>query len=328
MFPPPASNIPERKVVEQLQTPEHPLVSIVTATYNASHLLRFAIKSVLQSTMPDWELIVVGDHCTDDTEQLVAEFDDPRIRFYNLEENSGQQATPNNCGVTMARGQYLCFLNQDDMFLQHHLETMVREMRQGSPDIICARYAVIEPFQSHCRAAELVVNNGGPVFSDSKYHPGRWYVASCWFMLKSTALEVGTWRLESQTIVTPSQEWLFRACRLGKRIVCSEAISLVALYSGARKGSYRYRAFSEHEHIFGLMAEDDFVEEITASMEVRERELEKTWARRLRRLYAYVLQGALCRLGIHPLAPEMIFRYGGRGGFVRKWKKITTGAAR
>ncbi len=328
MFPPMASKIREQTLVPKPEPPGHPLVSIVTATYNASHLLRFAIESVLQSTLPDWELIVVGDHCTDDTEQVVAEFDDPRIRFYNLETNSGQQATPNNFGVNMASGQYLCFLNQDDMFLRHHLETMVREMRQRSPDIICARYAVIEPFQSQCPAAELVVNNGGSVFSDSEYHPGRWYIASCWFMLKSTALEVGFWRLENQTIVTPSQEWLFRAFRLGKRIVRSEAISLVALYSGARKGSYRYRPFSEHEHVFGLMAKDDFVEEITASMEVRERELGKTWSRRLRRLYAVVLGGALCRLGIHPLAPEMIFRYGGRGGFIRKWKKITTGAAR
>jgi len=328
MFSPPASNIRERKVVEHIQKPGHPLISIVTATYNCSHLLRFAIKSVLQSTMSDWELIVVGDHCTDDTEALVAEFDDPRIRFYNLEENSGQQATPNNFGINMARGQYLCFLNQDDMFLRHHLETMVREMRQRSPDIICARYAVIEPFQSPCTAAELVVNNGGSVFRDSEYHPGRWYIASCWFLLKSTALEVGAWRLENQTFVTPSQEWLFRAFRLGKRIVRSEAISLLALYSGTRKGSYRDRPFSEHEHVFGLMAEDNFVEEITASMEVRERELDKAWLRRLRRLYAYVLGGALRRLGIHPLAPEMILRHGGRGGFVRKWKKITTGAAR
>jgi glycosyltransferase involved in cell wall biosynthesis len=328
MLPPPVENAQEEMLERERQDSERPLVSIVTATYNSSHLLRFAIKGVLQSTLLDWELIVVGDHCTDDTEQVVAEFDDPRIRFYNLETNSGQQATPNNFGVNKARGRYLCFLNQDDMFLRHHLETMVREMRQRSPDIICARYAVIEPFQSQCPAAELVVNNGGSVFGDSEYHPGRWYIASCWFMLKSTALEVGAWRLENQTIVTPSQEWLFRAFRLGKRIVRSEEISLVALYSGARKGSYRYRPFSEHEHVFGLMAKDDFIEAITASMEVRERELEKTWTRRLRCLYAYILGGALCRLGIHPLAPEMFFRYGGRGGFVRKWKKITSGAAR
>jgi glycosyltransferase involved in cell wall biosynthesis len=324
MFPPPVSEDQQAMLVPNPQQAARPLVSIVTATYNASHLLRCAIKSVLQSTLSDWELIVVGDHCTDDTGQIVSEFDDPRIRFYNLEKNSGQQATPNNVGVSMARGKYLCFLNQDDMFLQDHLETMVREMRRRSADIICAGYAVIEPFQAQCPAAELVVNNGGPVFNDSGYHPCRWYLASSWFMLKSTALEVGAWRLENQTIVTPSQEWLFRAFRQGKRIMCNQEISLLVLYSGARKGAYRGRQFSEHEHIFELMAADDLVPTVTASIRVRERELEQTWSRRMRRLYAYVFEGVLCRAGIHPLAPEMLLRYGGRGGFVRKWKKLTS----
>jgi hypothetical protein len=152
-------------------------------------------------------------------------------------------------------------------------------------------------------------------------------VAALWaavFMLKSAALEVGAWRLESQTIVTPSQEWLFRAFRQGKRIMCNQEISLLVLYSGARKGAYRGRQFSEHEHIFELMAADDLVPTVTASIRVRERELEQTWSRRMRRLYAYVFEGVLCRAGIHPLAPEMLLRYGGRGGFVRKWKKLTS----
>lgn len=310
--------------MRQPQDHEHPLVSIVTATYNSSHLLRFAIESVLHSTIANWELIVVGDHCTDDTEQLLAGFDDSRIRFYNLEKNSGQQATPNNFGVSRARGKYLCFLNQDDMFLPDHLEYMVDEITEHQADIVCARYAVIEPFQSPCPVAQLTVNNGGPVFNDSKYHPGRWYLASSWFMLRSTATHVGAWSLESQTIVTPSQEWLFRAFRKGKRIHCSEKISLVALYSGARKAAYREKQFSEHGHIFELMTTGDFASKILIPMSSREQELERSWRRRMRRLYMLLFEGLLSRLGVHPLAPEMILRYGGKGGYVRHWKKITS----
>ena len=300
-----------------------PLVSIVTATYNASHLLRFAIKRVVQSTLADWELIVVGDHCTDDSEQVVAGFGDPRIRFYNLERNSGQQATPNNAGVARARGRYLCFLNQDDMFLPGHLASMVAAMQQGEADIICAGYAVIEPFQSPCTAAQLTVNNGGPVFRDRAYHPSRWYLASCWFMARETAAAVGPWRQESQSLVTPSQEWLFRACRQGRRIVCSDAVSLLVLYSGARKGAYRESGFSEHGHVFALMSSPGFTDTLAASMATSERRLERTLSRRLRRLYAFVCEPLLKRLGIHPLAPEMRVRYGGRGGFVRRWKQLT-----
>ena len=54
-----------------------PTVSIVAATYDSSHLLRHAIGSVLLQDFQDWELIVVGDCCTDDTEAVVAGFGDP-----------------------------------------------------------------------------------------------------------------------------------------------------------------------------------------------------------------------------------------------------------
>ncbi|MEX2567701.1 MAG: glycosyltransferase family A protein [Cyclobacteriaceae bacterium] len=93
-----------------------PLISIIIATYDASHLLKYAIKSALDSDYDNFELLVIGDCCTDDTEQCVASFEDSRIRFYNLEKNSGQQATPNNYGLKKAKGKYIAFLNQDDLF--------------------------------------------------------------------------------------------------------------------------------------------------------------------------------------------------------------------
>ena len=68
-----------------------PLVSIVIATYNRSQVVAHAIDSVRRSTITDWELIVVGDHCTDDTEAVVAGFADPRITWVNLAQNAGEQ---------------------------------------------------------------------------------------------------------------------------------------------------------------------------------------------------------------------------------------------
>ena len=73
-----------------------PLVSVVTATYNRSHVLRAAIASLLGQTLADWEQIVVDDACSDDTEQAIAAFADPRLRFVNLPVNIGEQSGPNN----------------------------------------------------------------------------------------------------------------------------------------------------------------------------------------------------------------------------------------
>src|SRR5690606_24951720 len=96
-----------------------PLVSVVMATYNRSNIIVYAIESLRANTLQDWELIVVGDCCTDDTETVVSAFGDQRIRFINLPENCGEQSGPNNFGVGLARGKYLAFLNHDDMWFPH-----------------------------------------------------------------------------------------------------------------------------------------------------------------------------------------------------------------
>jgi glycosyltransferase involved in cell wall biosynthesis len=93
-----------------------PLVSVIIATYNRSRVLARAIDSVRQSTLPDWELLVVGDHCTDDTGDVVASFGDPRITFRNLPQNVGEQSGPHNHALRLARGRYISFLNHDDMY--------------------------------------------------------------------------------------------------------------------------------------------------------------------------------------------------------------------
>ena len=118
-----------------------PLVSIVIATYNRSQVVAHAIASVRRSTITDWELIVVGDHCTDDTEAVVAGFADPRITWVNLAENAGEQSGPNNEGIRRARGRYLAFLNHDDLVLPRppgQLDCLVRDRRRRSGVVAAA----------------------------------------------------------------------------------------------------------------------------------------------------------------------------------------------
>lgn len=82
-----------------------PLVSVIVATYERSNVLRLTIECVLRSSFADWELLVIGDACTDDSSEVVASFCDPRISFTNLARNVGEQSGPNNAGCAMARGR-------------------------------------------------------------------------------------------------------------------------------------------------------------------------------------------------------------------------------
>ena len=125
-----------------------PEVSVILATYNASHLLRYALGSLLRQTHESWEAIVVGDCCTDDTEEMIASLNDPRIRFQNLPENSGQQARPNNVGCELARGEFLAFLNHDDFYLPEHLERALSRLKESESDLLISPVAEIPVEQS------------------------------------------------------------------------------------------------------------------------------------------------------------------------------------
>lgn len=301
-----------------------PLISIVTATYNASQLLRFAIQSVIDSSYLNWEMLIIGDHCTDDTEELVSSFHDPRLIFRNLEKNSGQQATPNNLGISLAKGEYLCLLNQDDMFLPSHLSQMIEIFRTQDLDIALARYAIVDPFDpvSHCGLPP--VRNGGPAFYLDHYRPDKMHVASSWFMRTLTALDVGKWRIEKETYVTPSQEWLFRAYKQGKKIVGTNHASVIALLSGDRRNSYLGASTSEHEYIYRMLSRPNLENELLIKIREQEALTDRTLRRRMRRVFYAIYTPIATALNIHPHNLMMILRFGRKGNFVRKWK-IWTG---
>lgn len=101
-------------------TQSTPFFSIVLPTYNRAHLLSGAINSVLNQSFDSWELLVVDDGSTDNTQSLVQSFPDKRIR-YIYQDNAERSAARNN-GINQAKGEYICFLDSDDSYDQHHLK--------------------------------------------------------------------------------------------------------------------------------------------------------------------------------------------------------------
>ena len=112
-----------------------PLVSVITATYNWSSVLRYAIQSVRWQSLQDFEMLIIGDGCTDDSAAVVASFQDPRLRWRNLPVNSGHQSVPNNTGLAMARGKYIAYLGHDDLWYPTHLANLVNELEKTNADI-------------------------------------------------------------------------------------------------------------------------------------------------------------------------------------------------
>jgi glycosyltransferase involved in cell wall biosynthesis len=105
-------------------------VTVVIATYNRASLLARAIRSVLAQTMPEWELIVVDDCSTDETEQAVKSFSDERIRYIRHDRKRRVSAA-RNTGIRCARGEYVAFLDDDDEWLPEKLEKEVAVFRNS-----------------------------------------------------------------------------------------------------------------------------------------------------------------------------------------------------
>jgi glycosyltransferase involved in cell wall biosynthesis len=101
-----------------------PLFSVVIPVYNRADVLVRALRSVLDQSCQDFEIVVVDDGSADDPKSAADAFGDPRIRFFRQDNRGGGAAR--NAGIDLARGQLIAFLDSDDVFLPAHLETMKR----------------------------------------------------------------------------------------------------------------------------------------------------------------------------------------------------------
>lgn len=109
-------------------------VTVLLATYNRAYCLRRAIDSILNQTFRDFELVVIDDGSTDDTEALVASYDDPRLTFIRHRENCGQARRLNE-GIRASRAPYIAFQDSDDEWLPQKLEREVEVMRTQPPSV-------------------------------------------------------------------------------------------------------------------------------------------------------------------------------------------------
>lgn len=100
-----------------------PKVSVILPAYNCSAYLNDSISSVLSQTFKDFELIVVDDGSTDSTEKIVGRFSDARI-IYKKRPHSGLSAS-RNFGIDISRGEYIAFIDGDDIFLPEKLARQV-----------------------------------------------------------------------------------------------------------------------------------------------------------------------------------------------------------
>ncbi len=108
-----------------------PFFSVIIPTYNRATFIEKAVHSVLYQTFTDFEIIVVDDASTDNTEEIVKRIKDNRIIYIKNETNK-ERCITRNIGIQNSKGLYITFLDSDDYHLNNHLEVLYKEIKERS----------------------------------------------------------------------------------------------------------------------------------------------------------------------------------------------------
>ncbi len=145
-----------RSAVRYSRTTQNPLISVYVPTYNRVELLmERAVASVLSQTYTNFEFIIIGDHCTDDTAKMVGELSDPRIRFHNIPKRGYRYPpTPENhwlagpvvaanTALGMIKGDWIARIDDDDIWTPDHLEVLLEFAQKGEYEFVSSCYETI-----------------------------------------------------------------------------------------------------------------------------------------------------------------------------------------
>ncbi|MCI2228403.1 glycosyltransferase [Polaribacter sp. MSW13] len=121
------------------------LVSIITPSFNSAKFIAETINSVISQTYKNWEMIIVDDVSTDNSVQIINSFieKDDRIKLHKLKNNSGA-AVARNKAIELSKGNFIAFLDSDDLWLQNKLEEQLSFMIANNYNLTYTSYKVIK----------------------------------------------------------------------------------------------------------------------------------------------------------------------------------------
>lgn len=221
-----------------------PAISVIVATYNWSAALRCAIRSVLLQTVQDFEVLVVGDGCTDDTAAIVTAFDDSRIRWHNLETNVGSQWAPNNFGLQQAAADWVAYLGHDDIWYPTHLEAILQTARKTDAGLVSSVVILYGPTGSGIRGLAGILPDG--VFGEHDFVPPSGLAHR-----RSLTDSIGFWPHPETTSLPVDAAYLRTALATGLSTASTNELTVFKFHAGWRRDAYKLKSTVEQEALLG-----------------------------------------------------------------------------
>lgn len=186
-----------------------PVVSVIVPTYNRSGLLARALRSVLQQTMTDWEVIILDDGSTDQTPAIVHAHADPRIRYF-ARPHRGVAAARNEA-LEYARASFIAFLDSDDEWVPLKLERQVTQLAAAPPSvgIVYSGFTTVHEATGRHRVYTPPAYGRAMIFA--KLLETHWITFSTVLARREVFETVG--RFNARLRTGSDREWLLRAAR-------------------------------------------------------------------------------------------------------------------
>ena len=182
------------------------LVSVIIPTHNRSSCIEDSVRSVLNQTYQNIEVIVVDDGSTDQTTDIVGGINDSRLRYIKLEENKGANHA-RNVGIRNAVGNYIAFNDSDDLWLPEKLEKQMKLMLLEDSEQLGCVYCVVTKYQNGESVAISpdMENIGENAIGSLRYYMlGHLFISTQSLLIKKSVLEeVGGFQEELKRL----QDW-------------------------------------------------------------------------------------------------------------------------
>ena len=220
------------------------LVSVIIPVYNRADILSRAISSVVKQTYENFELIIVDDCSTDNTEAVVRAFKDNRIIYIRHPQNKGAAAA-RNTGMSKAQGELLAFLDSDDEFLPEKLEKQVEVFKELPEDtgLILTNMRVLGKHKRFFVSEQIT---SGYLLSSSSFPASIFLPPSTWMLRKNCIVQVG--QFDEMIFGIEDADYFTRILQKFRVYFLNQALSIKHISVRAQKRQFSSKYFCGKEH--------------------------------------------------------------------------------
>ena len=242
------------------QRPDLPYFSVVVAAYNSGERILPTIRSVLAQTYRRFEVLVIGDGCTDATGEILVSNFGQAVRWENLDRNYGSQSYPNNAGIDLSRGTHVAYLGHDDIWSPHHLEKLATTIREADPD-----FAVSGAVYHTPPGSKYYQFTG--IFDDPSTAEREFFPPSSFAHRHDVVQRIGPWKDPREINAPVDCEFLLRAAANDCTFVSTKVITVHKFAAGHRYLWYRFPSAHEQQRMLERLLRDGGEAEVLREIE-------------------------------------------------------------